>query len=114
MSNTWDAAVSAAAGKMLVDRATPIVLDTNVANLDDLPVKKLESRASRVTHVLDISDGKLDPPFDIEAAKKAFVDNDHSKLPPPLASKGQLPCEYKLQTAFPNRRYVWAYEPFRP
>ena len=32
------------------------------------------------------------------------LDNDHSKLPPPLAPKGQVPCEYKLQVAlhFPS------------
>ena len=90
-------------GKILIDLSAPIIVDmeegsqSGTITMEDIPVKALSARATRVTHVLDVYDGKLDAPLDFEAVKNVLASKAYSELPAPLAPKGRVPCEYTMQ-----------------
>ena len=99
----WDEVMGDADGKILIDLSAPIIVDmeegsqSGTTTMEDIPVKALSARATRVTHVLDVYDGKLDAPLDFEAVKNVLESKAYSELPAPLAPKGRVPCEYTMQ-----------------
>ena len=83
-------------GKILIDLSAPIIVDmeegsqSGTITMEDIPVKALSARATRVTHVLDVYDGKLDAPLDFEAVKNALESKAYSELPAPLGPRGRF------------------------
>ena len=93
----WDEVMGDADGKILIDLSAPIIVDmeegsqSGTITMEDIPVKALSARATRVTHVFDVYDGKLDAPLDFEAVKNVLESKAYSELPAPLAPKGPVP-----------------------